>query len=455
MRVLLTGATGLIGKEIGKMLAEKGHHLFVVTRSPSKAREQLPFPCELIEGDLNQHALHDSRLQTIEGVINLMGEPIIGGRWTEQKKKDIYNSRVQGTKNLVSSLPENLKVFVSGSAMGFYGDRPDEILNEESSAGTDYLANVCVDWEKAAHQSPGRVVCVRTSIVLAQNGGALDQMLFPFRAGVGGSLGDGKQWMSWIHLEDIAGLFVFALENENVQGALNGSAPQPVTNKEFSKKLAASLGKSLGPAVPLIGLKALFGEASVTLVASTRMSEDKALRLGYQFKYADLSHALEDICAPYKQGEDFVYSEQFLPHPPEKVFPYFQNAHNLERLTPPTLSFNIQKVSTEEIQQGTLIDYKLKIHGLPVSWKTEIDEWTPPYKFVDNQLKGPYSLWHHTHEFRPFCGGTLMVDRVRYKLPFGYVGWICAQHFVKKDVQSIFAYRRKFISALEESQLQS
>lgn len=449
MRILITGATGLIGKELGKVLAEKGHELFVVSRSLAKAREVLPFPCEVIVGDLSKAPLKDPRLENIEGAINLLGESVLGERWTFEGKNRIYNSRVEGTKNLILSLPSNLKVFVSASAMGYYGDCGDEVLREDHRAGKDFLAKVCVDWEAAAAKAPGRTVCIRTGLVLSPRGGALDQMLFPFRAGVGGEVGHGRQWMSWIHIKDIVGLYVFALENQKVQGALNGVAPNPETNKDFSKMLADSLGKRLGPRVPLMVLKLLFGEAAETILSSARGSTEKSESLGYEFYMVELEDALQEICAPYRHGEDIFYAEQFLSEPPEKVFPFFQDANNLEKITPPTLSFSIDKVSSSEIKQGTLIDYSLKIHGVPAKWKTEIDEWQPPYKFVDHQLRGPYRLWHHTHEFRPFCGGTLLVDKIRYRLPMGYIGWLLGAKFVRKDVEDIFSFRRKYISTME------
>lgn len=446
MKILMTGATGLIGREVGKILAQKGHEILVVSRSVTKAKEILPFPCDVVVGDLSAGPLQDERLQSVEAVINLMGEPVVGARWSDKKKESIYNSRVIGTRHLIASLSQSVRTFISGSAVGFYGSCSDEFLYEDHSVGKNFLAKVCLDWEREAGTAPGRKIFVRTGIVLAKEGGALDQMLFPFRAGVGGVLGEGKHWMSWIHLKDIVGIFVFALENPHVQGAVNGVAPLTVTNKEFSETLARSLGKNLGPRIPEAALKLLFGEVSQVMLSSIRGSAEKIESEGYQFHFKELSEALAEICAPFKAGEEVFYAEQFVPAPPEKIFSFFQDAHNLEKITPPTLNFHIERVSTPEVKQGTLIDYRLKIHGVPAVWKTEIDEWQPPYKFVDNQLRGPYRLWHHTHEFRPFCGGTLLVDRVRYRLPMGYVGWLMGAKFVRQDVENIFAFRRKWIS---------
>lgn len=450
MKVLITGATGLIGKEVGKLLALQGHEIFVISRDFKKAKELLPFPCHIIEGDLVKEPLRDERLQSVEAVINLMGEPIVEGRWTESKKERIYSSRIVATRHLVSSVPANLKVFVSGSAIGIYGDRQSEVISEEGPSGNDFLAKICVEWEAEGRRAPGRKVFLRTGIVLSQQGGALDQMLFPFRAGVGGVLASGEQWMSWIHLEDLVRMIAFALETPKVEGPLNGVAPHPANNREFSESLAEALGKSLGPRVPAFGLKILLGETAQVLLSSLRGSAQKAEALGFEFKYKTLAEALAEICAPFKAGEDIFYAEQFIPRPPEEVFSFFQDANNLEKITPPSLQFKIESISTEEMQQGTLIDYRLKIHGVPAKWKTEIDEWQPPRKFVDNQLSGPYKLWHHTHEFHPFCGGTLMTDRVRYILPLGGLGWLTAAALVRKDISKIFAHRRKFIANQEK-----
>lgn len=450
MNVLITGATGLIGRELGKSLAEKGHKIFAVSRDEKKARETLPFPCEVIIGDLMKGPIKDQRLNDIEAVINLMGEPVIGMRWSDERKKKIYDSRVLGTKNLIASLPKTLKVFVGGSAIGIFGDAKDKVLDENATPGTDFLAKLTVDWEAETMKAPGRVSYIRTGIVLAPQGGAMDQMLFPFKAGVGGILGDGQQWMSWIHILDIVGIFMMALENPKIQGAINGVAPNPVTNKDFSKMLAEALGKPLALPVPKTALKLIFGEAAKTIICSIRATTRAETEFHYEFHFRDLKEALAEICAPHKQGEEIFYAEQFVAVQPQDLFPFFKDPHNLEQITPPTLNFAIAKVSTEEIQQGTLIDYNLKIHGVPAKWKTEIDEWKPPFKFVDNQLKGPYTLWHHTHEFRPFCGGTLMVDRVRYKLPLGYLGWLAASKFVRKDVEGIFKFRREYIAKMSE-----
>ncbi|MEN0057394.1 MAG: TIGR01777 family oxidoreductase [Bdellovibrio sp.] len=319
MRILMTGATGLLGPEIGKKLVERGHQVSVISRSASKAKEKLPFPCEIIEGDLLQTSPRREALAHIEGVIHLMGEPVMGRRWTEEKKKQIYNSRILGTRHLVESLPSSLQVFVSASAIGYYGDCGDEVVTEERTVGADFLAKVCRDWEAEAQKAPGRTVCIRTGLVLSDQGGALQQMLPPFRAGLGGVLGSGQQWMSWIHRDDITQLFLTAIESERMQGAVNGVSPQPVTNRDFSQALASALGTSLGPAVPLAALRVLFGDAAEVVVSSLRGSSAKAEQAGLFFKFPDLSEALHNLCQPWREGQEEFKEEYYIESTPDKV----------------------------------------------------------------------------------------------------------------------------------------
>lgn len=266
MKVLLTGATGLIGKVVGHKLVARGHEVFVVTRSAEKARQSLDFPCTPIVANLVSDQIKDSQIYEIEGVINLLGENIGEGRWNADKKEKIYKSRVLGTRHLVSSLGGKTRVLISGSAMGFYGNRSDDILHETESGGIDFLARVCRDWEQEAQKASCRVVCVRTSMVLAKNEGAMKKLLPLFKMNLGGRLGSGQQWMSWIHLEDIADLFIYALENEKVEGAINACAPHPVQNKLFTDLLAKAVRRGTAIPVPEFALKLGLGEMAEMLL---------------------------------------------------------------------------------------------------------------------------------------------------------------------------------------------
>ena len=253
MKVLITGATGLVGREIGKKIANLGHQVFVVSRNAEKAKLDCPFPCEVIEGSLDQNLISDPRFKSIEAVIHLAGESVAESRWSDEKKKRIHDSRSLGTKHLIESLSgASLKVFLSTSASGYYGDRKNEILDESSLAADDFLAAVCKDWEspifdlQKSKQFPDcRFAIFRVGVVLSAFGGAMLKMIPPFRRGVGGAVGTGQQWMSWIHLQDLAEAYVQALTDSKFVGVINAVSPEPLQNKDFSEKLAKALGSSL------------------------------------------------------------------------------------------------------------------------------------------------------------------------------------------------------------------
>jgi hypothetical protein len=450
MKILITGATGLIGKEVGKVLARDGHEIVVISRDRNKARMQCPFPCAVVEGDLLEGPLCSPLLNGIEGVIHLMGEPVVEGRWTEDKKRRLINSRVTATENLRQSI-QGIKVLVAASAIGIYGHRGDEILTEASKPDDDFLALLCRRWEDATGkftEDGVRVVQLRTGIVLSRHGGALPEMILPFRLGVGGPIAGGSQWMSWIHLDDMVNLYVQALNSPAFSGAYNAVATHPVRNQEFSEQLAKILHRPGFIPTPRFALKLLFGEKADVLTASQRVSNENLLKTGFQFRHIKLETALAEELAWMAAGEELLEAEQYVPLPPDRLFPFFAEADNLGKLTPPTLNFQVKSMSTPVIEEGSLIEYRLKLRGIPMKWLTRIEEWSPPTKFVDNQLKGPYQLWHHTHSFEKLGSGTLMTDRVRFRLPLGFAGWLGGSALVRRDVEKIFRFRRQVVDEL-------
>jgi uncharacterized protein (TIGR01777 family) len=242
-----------------------------------------------------------ARLEGLDAVVHLAGEGIAGLRWTDEKKKAIRDSRVLGTRNIVNTLAElrqKPRVFISGSAMGFYGDRGDDIVTETSSPGDTFLAEVSKEWEtesRRAEDSGIRTVLLRTSIVLSKDGGALATMLTPFKLGVGGVVGSGKQWMSWVSLDDVVGIINFALENENLRGAVNVASPNPVTNEEFTKTLGEVLYRPTILPLPEFAVNLVFGEmGDALLIDSTRVQPKRLQDVGYEFKFPNLKDALEN-----------------------------------------------------------------------------------------------------------------------------------------------------------------
>ncbi len=445
MKILITGATGNLGNKVGFELAKAGHQLVVVSRTVKAAQEKLLFPAIVICKNLSTEVLSTEDFEGIEAVIHCMGETI-DGRWTEAKKIEILKSRVESSKNLLKNLPDSVKVVISSSAQGYYGDSGDQEISESAPKGQGFLAEVCDEWEKPFREIKQRHVQLRTGIILDTQSGALKKMIPLFQKNLGAGLGNAKQYMSWISIEDMVQIVLYALSTDSVRGPVNCCVPRAVTNSDFTQKLCEALDVVQLPSVPSLVLKIGFGEMSSILTDSYRMVPKKLIDLGFHFSQTDLESYFQRELLDFKNGQSVLEAQQFLPYSKEHVFKFFSEAQNLEDLTPEILKFKIENVSTAEIQKGTLIDYKLKIHGVPAKWKTLISDWQPPHQFVDQQLKGPYSIWHHTHQFEDCLGGTLMVDRIKYKLPFGFLGRLTAGAFVQSDVENIFNYRRSVIA---------
>ena len=451
LRILIAGATGLIGRELGKALLARGDNLVCLVRDLDAARRRLPFPAACHAWDHTTEVPADA-MRDVDAVVNLAGEPVADARWTVTKKALIRDSRVQGTRRLVQAVLTHgarVSAFVQGSASGFYGDRGDELLTAASARGPGYLADVVRAWEAelrpvAECRPDVRVPVVRTGIVLARQGGALAEMLPMFRLSAAGRLGSGRQWMSWIHLDDIVRMFMHALDSAG-SGVLEGVAPYPVTNRQFTTALCRSLGAIENLPIPPIVIRTLYGERAEIVLGSTRIEPLATRTSGFGFRFETVERALDDLLAPM-QGEAWQRTwEQWLPHSAETVWPFFCEVNNLEEITPPFLAFRVLGTSSPEIGAGTLIDYRLKLSGIPIRWQTRIDAWDPPRRFVDLQAKGPYALWHHTHDFIPQGGGTLMRDTVRYRLPVGWAGAAVAGWKVRSAVERIFDYRSRKI----------
>jgi uncharacterized protein (TIGR01777 family) len=298
VNITVTGASGLIGRRLLKNFRSAGHGLLVLSRH---AGTNLPPGVGLAAWDPTQGPAPEDGLRNADVVVHLAGEPV-AQRWNDAVKRRIRESRVTGTRNLVrgmAALRNRPKALICASAVGYYGSRGDELLRESSAPSAGFLPEVCVAWEQEAQAAEAlgiRVVRIRIGIVLDGRGGALQRMLAPFRMGVGGKLGDGKQWMSWIHLEDLASLFQYAVENP-VSGAFNGVAPNPVSNADFTRELAKAVHRPAIFPVPVFGLKLLFGEMSDVMLASQRVVPAAAQSAGFQFRYPELGGALADVLA--------------------------------------------------------------------------------------------------------------------------------------------------------------
>jgi len=293
MHYLITGGSGYIGSALCRSLIADGHRVTVLTRDITRARQRVPDAVFLID-----------RLdfaQGVEAVVNLAGENLASGRWTAARKHEFVASRIGMTKHLLDWIDRQDSapaVLVSGSAIGWYGATGDEELDEDADLGNDFSAHLCRDWEAEAIKAEAlgvRVCRVRTGIVLGADGGALKQMLLPFRLGIGGRMGSGRQWMSWVAREDIVALIRWLVDNGAARGAYNGTAPAPVTNAEFARTLGAALHRPALLPTPAFALKILFGEMADILLTGQRVVPTRAIAEGFKFKHPDLAPALAAI----------------------------------------------------------------------------------------------------------------------------------------------------------------
>ncbi len=303
MKILVTGGTGFVGKKLITTILKKGYQVTALCRSIEKARKILGDQVEIIRWD-SEEELNDVKfLETIDGVIHLAGENVFDKRWNEEQKEKLFNSRILVTRKIISAankvwLKNNQeKFFLSASAIGFYGDRDDEVLTEKSPLGQGFLSELSLSWEEevqSLHDSI-RKIWLRIGVVLGKNGGALEKMTPIFKLGLGGKLGSGKHWMSFIHIDDLISLIIFIIENKNVSGVINGTSPHPVTNLEFTKTLGKVLHRPTFFSVPAFMIKVILGEVSTIVLSSQRVLPERALEMGFQFKYPKLETSLKDI----------------------------------------------------------------------------------------------------------------------------------------------------------------
>jgi uncharacterized protein (TIGR01777 family) len=299
MNVTVSGATGRVGRHLVAALKARGDDVVALSRDPDKAGELLGV--QAYAWDLKNEAVPKQALEGRDAVVHLAGEDV-GQRWTKEVKAEILDSREKGTRNMVHSIFETKprpKAFICASASGYYGDRGSDVVDEHEPPGSDWLAEVTARWERQADTAKvgTRMVIVRTGIVLDADGGALAKMLPFFKAGVGGPVGSGKQYMPWIHLDDLVGIYLAAIDHERFNGAINASAPEPATNKQFAKALGSALNRPAVAPVPGFTIKLMYGEMAQIVLKGVRMVPGRAAELGYEFQHPDLDEALRDTLA--------------------------------------------------------------------------------------------------------------------------------------------------------------
>ncbi len=297
MKIFITGGSGFVGTDLSRYLLKEGHSVIAAGRSSShKLAGHENF--QYISVDTTQKGDWQNSLDKVDAAVNLAGRNILR-LWTDRYKTQIYDSRILTTRNLVEAMPDNKGVTLcSASAAGYYGNRDDEILKEDARPGDDFLAKVCIDWEKEAFQAKAkgiRVVAMRFGAVLGKNGGALKKMLPAFKFFAGGPMGNGKHWFPWIHMDDLISAILFILQNREIKGPVNFCAPEPVRNMDFVKTLGNVLSRPSFMPAPAFMIRLIMGELGASLLNSQRLIPDKLTRYSFKFQYPDVNSALSDI----------------------------------------------------------------------------------------------------------------------------------------------------------------
>lgn len=463
MRIALFGATGLVGRALALRLRRDGHHVRAWARDPRRARGLLGAEVELVQATDGDAALVEL-LEGCDAIVNVAGEPV-AQRWTKRVRARLVESRVGLNRRIDEALGACTaapRVWIQTSAVGYYGDRGDAIVDEDAAPGDGFLAALSRDWEASALAARDvRVACLRLGIVLAEDGGVLPTMATPTRFGLGASLGSGRQWVPWIHLHDLVELFVVALGDDRYRGSINAVAPEPVRMRELADAIARQLGRPRLFRAPAFALRLALGEAADVVLSGQRVAPARALALGFRFAFPTLAPALADLLgdatapaitavASWPTGAYLdarrprycLETRVALAHGVDEVLPFFEKAENLGAMTPAHMAFEILGAPPAHIEAGTTIDYRIRIGPMPLRWRTRIDR-TDARGFVDCQLRGPYRAWYHEHAFERAGTGTVMIDRVWYAPPLGLLGVVAQWLFVGGQLRRIFAHRRR------------
>ena len=300
-KIVITGATGSIGRILMQKLIARKDEVIIFTRNIEKAKSEIPDAVRYVKWDYQKPDEWKDQLNRVDVVVHLAGVNLSSKRWNEEFKKLAYDSRVLSTRNLVQAISfveKKPKTFICASAVGYFGNRYDEILNEESLPGNDYMANLCKDWEAEAakvKQFGVRRISVRTGLVLSKDEGVLKQLYLPFKLFVGGPLGNGRQWFPWIHIDDIVGIYLHAIDNADLTGAVNAASPGIVRMNEFAKTFGKVLHRPSLFKIPKFAMKIVAGEVADYAVMSQRISVNKVLNAGYKFKFESLEEALSNL----------------------------------------------------------------------------------------------------------------------------------------------------------------
>jgi len=441
-KILLVGGTGFVGMEVGLALARQGHELRVLTRQTPETIN-LAFPASVFQYDGEN--VPDTALQHLDVIINFAGASIIDKHWSRRRKRVILESRTKTAKMVREAAEKgNVPVVIQTSAVGYYGDTDTKTADEDSKSGRDFLANTAKRWEEASALGlkGTRTIVLRLGVVLGRTGGALPEMITPYVMGIGACLGKGRQYFSWIHIDDVCDIVSNAVDDETYSGVYNLVSPSYESYMDLHRYLAGFYKNFRTLKIPAIMLKLVLGQRAILFLASQKVAPKRLAEQGYSFRFKTLQEAMYDLFDRSPRNAAFIEVRQWVPAGLSEVWDFFSVEKNLEKMTPPYLNFHVDHISTDGVQDGSVIDYSLKLHGIPIKWRSKIIDFQPKKSFRDIQLKGPYKIWDHEHKFEEIGQGTLIEDFVKFRLPFGFLGHLGGFLFVRRDVRSIFAFRK-------------
>jgi len=451
MRVIITGGSGLIGSALARGLVQENHEVIVLTRKATRATG-LPASVQLVEWDGRSAAGWGSLADGADAIVNLAGASIAGEsflalilkRWTPAFLKKVLDSRLNAGKAVLEAIQAarvKPKVLIQASAVGYYGDRGDEFLTEESAPANDALAEICKQWEAStapAEQMGVRRIVIRTGgMALSTKGGTFPYMMLPFKFFVGGPLGSGKNWFSWIHIADEVGAIRFLIDNPDARGVFNLSSPQTLTNREFSHVMGRVMKRPSFFPLPAFVLRLMFGAKASILLGSQRQIPERLQKMGYQFQFPDAELALRDIM---KKRIAMQYHHTFrVASSRAAVSAFHTDASSLSAITPPPVLVRVNQ-APPRLTEGDIMDFTMWLGPLPVHWVARIEQ-VSPSGFTDRQMQGPFQSWVHRHNFIPVDDRTTeVVDGIQFELK-PQLWWRLIGGFLGFTLPLLFAFR--------------
>jgi len=451
--IVVAGATGFIGQELGIALVRSGYAVVVLTRSPKNYAGKMAFPCELVATGKNNTAQIEKAIGSAYAVINLAGQSIDSGSWNFTGKHSVYESRLGPLRELVAAVKKAAlppKLFLQASASGYYG-KTNDLCTEDHPPGDSFLAKVCVDIEaegQKVEEVGTKFIAMRLGVVLGF-GGALEKINQLYASGVGTRFLGEDAPFPWVSISDVIRAFVFMLEQadaRNIKQPVNIVGPTLASLHDLHNAMLKVHGTQIAPPAPVWIVRKLAAKKAALLFDSARVVPLTLTENNFVFSDQTIEQALDKIFVPNRKGQFRLVKKQFVQADLDQIWKFFSLPQNLEAITPPWLQFKIKSLSTETMGNGTTILYQLRLKGIPVTWKSLISDFEDKKQFKDEQVTGPYRVWEHTHKFEPLGNGVLIIDDIVFSLPLGKVGTMIASWYVQKDVGQIFSYRASVVA---------